>query len=415
MSLLFIPLLLQTTLAVPQIEFLPAISSHAAVAPNWVRGAALPTLMWMERGKAKAMKLQQSVFQKNAWTKHQTKAASKNAFVNWADFPQAAVSNQGQALYAVLENLGYPELAYAYGIRMESNHQESTWLHQDKSGVEHGFPSLVAHPQGGWLAIWLDGRGGQGHGHGQEGERMSLMATRISLDGTSNKEILIDGRTCSCCSTDLAFTKDGSAWAVYRDRSEDEIRDIALVQIPADLKLENTKNQTHLQPRIPVADGWKIPGCPVNGPALAVHDNHLAYAWFTMGETSNQPQVRLAFSMDGGTTFTAPLKVESGRSLGRVDLEFVDPNAVLVTWLETQNQGAVWMAKVLNIQTAETSPAIPLGAVSGSRADGFLRLFKHQNQIYAAWLDGKAIRTARITAPAKGWCARQDSNLQPAD
>ena len=397
MVFLFIPFLLQTSLAVPTVELLPRLETYAAVAPNWVRGSTFPTLMWMERGKAKTMKLQQSVFRESAWTKQQTKATSKNAFINWADFPQAAVSEQGESLYALLENLDYP--GFSYGVRMVTHQTDSNWLHQDMSGVEHGFPSVVAHPEGGWLAVWLDGRGGNGHGGGPAGEKMSFMATRVSPKGVAGNEILIDGRTCSCCSTDLAFTKDGNAWAVYRDRDQEEIRDIALVQIPATFDQALDSSNTKLQPRIPVADGWKIPGCPVNGPALAVHENQLAYSWFTMGKQGNQPQVRLAFSCDGGAVFSTPLRVDSGHSLGRVDLEFVDSNAVLVTWLETQGRGAVWMAKVLNIQTGETSPAIPLGAVSGSRTDGFLRLFKHQSQIYAAWLDGEAIRTARITVP----------------
>ena len=413
MGLSFIPFLLQATLALPEVEFLPELSSHAAVGPNWVRGASAPTLIWMERGKAQSMILQQSTFQEGGWSPKQAQAQSAKAFVNWADFPQAAVSLQGQPLYAVLENLDHP--GFAYGARLQTETSKTAWLHQDMSGVEHGFPSLVAHPQGGWLAIWLDGRGGEGHGHGPEGEKMSLMATRVSPKGTATREIVIDERACSCCSTDLAFTKDGTAWAVYRDRGKDEVRDIALVRIPANLESGGEASPPNLQPRIPVADGWKISGCPVNGPALAVEGNQLAYCWFTMGNKGSRPQVRLVFSADGGATSETPQQIASGRSLGRVDLEFMDSETVLATWLESKNQGAVWMAKALNIKTSETSSAIPLGEVSGSRADGFFRLSKHQNHIYAAWLAGESIPTARIRKPTEGWYARQDSNQQSAD
>ena len=413
MGLSFIPFLLQATLALPEVEFLPELSSHAAVGPNWVRGASAPTLIWMERGKAQSMKLQQSAFQEGDWSPKQAQAQSAKAFVNWADFPQAAVSFQGKSLYAVLEHLDHPGLAY--GVRLKTGTANTAWLHKDMSGVEHGFPSLVAHPEGGWLAIWLDGRGGKGHGHGPEGEKMSLMATRVAPDGTATREAVVDDRACSCCSTDLAFTQDGTAWAVYRDRGKDEVRDIALVRIPVNPGQGGEKNQADFQPRIPVADGWKIPGCPVNGPALAVEGNQLAYCWFTMGNKGSRPQVRLVFSADGGVTFETPQQIASGRSLGRVDLEFMDSETVLVTWLESKNQGAAWMAKALNIKTGETSPAIPLGEVAGSRADGFLRLSKHQNHIYAAWLEGGAIFTARIRKPTEGWYATQDSSQQSAD
>ena len=244
---------------------------------------------------------------------------------------------------------------------------------------------------------------------------MSLMATRVSPEGAATWEIVIDERTCSCCSTDLAFTKDGTAWAVYRDRDKDEVRDIALVRIPANLESSGEPSPPDLQPRIPVADGWKIPGCPVNGPALAVEGNQLAYCWFTMGNKGSRPQVRLAFSADGGATFETLQKIASGRSQGRVDLEFMDSETVLVTWLESKNQGAAWMAKALNIETGEASSAIPLGEVSGSRADGFLRLSKHQNHIYAAWLEGGSVFTARIRKPTEGWRAWQNPHQQPAD
>ena len=83
-------------------------------------------------------------------------------------------------------------------------------------------------------------------------------------------------------------------------------------------------------------------------------------------------------SADGGDTFGIPYKISSGRSLGRVDLEFMDADTLLVTWLESKNQGAAWMAKTLNVKTREFSQAMLVDSVSGSRSDGFLRLSKQQ-------------------------------------
>ena len=118
-----------------------------------------------------------------------------------------------------------------------------------------------------------------------------------------------------------------------------------------------------------------------------------------MGKEGSQPQVRLAVSADGGDTFGVPYKISSGRSLGRVDLEFMDADTLLVTWLESKNQGAAWMAKTLNVKTREFSQAMLVDSVSGSRSDGFLRLSKQQSDIYAAWLDDGIVRTARISNP----------------
>ncbi len=397
MSVWFISLLLQATLALPEVERLPEPSSAGSTGPNWVRGAPEPTLIWMERERDKTVILQESVWREGSWSPKTAQTQSNKAFVNWADFPQAAVSLQGNSLYATLELMDYPHLSY--GVRLNTESGNTAWLHQDTSGVEHGFPSLVAHPAEGWLAIWLDGRGGSGHGHGSESERMSLMAARVTATGEALGEVVIDARACSCCSTDLAFTEDGAAWAVYRDRSDDEVRDIALVQIPANLGVEDGESAAVLESRIPVPDGWKVLGCPVNGPALAIEANQLAYCWFTMGKDGSQPQVRLAVSTDGGDTFGIPYRISSGRSLGRVDLEFVDADTLLVTWLESRSQGAAWMAKTLNVKTREFSQAMLVDSVSGSRSDGFLRLSKQQSDIYAAWLDDGIVRTARISNP----------------
>ena len=54
-------------------------------------------------------------------------------------------------------------------------------------------------------------------------------------------------------------------------------------------------------------DGWKIAGCPVNGPMLANHENDVAIAWYT--SPNSTPTVNVAFSKDEGASFDAPLRV----------------------------------------------------------------------------------------------------------
>ena len=63
-----------------------------------------------------------------------------------------------------------------------------------------------------------------------EDERdMALMYTTILPNGTLGAEVQIDKRVCECCQTSATATPDGLL-VVYRDRSQDEIRDIALVR-----------------------------------------------------------------------------------------------------------------------------------------------------------------------------------------
>lgn len=63
----------------------------------------------------------------------------------------------------------------------------------------------------------------------------------------------------------------------------EEIRDISVIRL---------KDGKWSQPRWVAQDGWRINGCPVNGPAVAASDRHVAVAWFT--GAANTQQVKLA-------------------------------------------------------------------------------------------------------------------------
>ena len=78
--------------------------------------------------------------------------------------------------------------------------------------------------------------------------------------------------------------------AAYRDRSEAEIRDIAVRRLVGG----EWSEPVHVG-----EDNWEIRGCPVNGPALAARGEDVAIAWFTgAGGTA---KVSVAFSADGHT------------------------------------------------------------------------------------------------------------------
>ena len=98
----------------------------------------------------------------------------------------------------------------------------------------------------------------------------------------------------------------------YRNRSDDEIRDNFVARFV---------NGKWLAPQPVFNDNWKIAACPVNGPALAANGRNVAMTWFTVKQ--EQGQAYLAFSQDAGATFGAPIRVDDGGSLGRVDVELL--------------------------------------------------------------------------------------------
>jgi hypothetical protein len=357
----------------------PAFAATADGRPQllWTAGLELRTSAWTEAG----------------WRTPETVATSAEGewFVNWADFPQLAAGVDGGRVASWLQRNG--ESAYAYEVRLAAAAPGSAeWaprgvLHTDRSAGEHGFVSLQPLPAGGYFAAWLDGR---------TPGSMALFSGRLSAAGEPREEQRIDPRTCDCCQTDAAVLDDGAVVVVYRDRSAEEVRDIAVVRRAPD--------GAWSEPRLVAEDGWFIPGCPVNGPAVAAHGQEVAVAWFTLGADAT-PRVQLARSGDGGRSFGFPQRVDGGRPVGRVDLLALGDGSLLLSWLEAgEDGGAAWMARRF---PREGSPGPPLriAEASGERSAGFLRLaaLPGGSAALAAWTDPatRRLRLARIGPAAR--------------
>jgi hypothetical protein len=79
-------------------------------------------------------------------------------------------------------------------------------------------------------------------------------------------------------------------------------------------------------------DGWRIQGCPVNGPAVSARGQEVVVAWFTAAGDVGRAYV--AFSRDGGRTFAPAIRVDDEASLGDVDVELLADGSAAVTWVE---------------------------------------------------------------------------------
>ena len=89
-------------------------------------------------------------------------------------------------------------------------------------------------PGAGLGLIWLDGRAmGSAEGHDAHGASEGAMSVRFGTFDAAWKqtsEMPVDLRVCECCPTTAAMTSDGPVVA-YRNRSEDEIRDIYVARL----------------------------------------------------------------------------------------------------------------------------------------------------------------------------------------
>jgi hypothetical protein len=218
-----------------------------------------------------------------------------------------------------------------------------------------------------------------------------LALARIQADGSIHDEALLDERVCDCCPTSALAFEDGRFLIAYRDRSHDEIRDIALVRGSVrDPRTWTSGIRVH-------ADGWRIAGCPVNGPRLARHGEIVALAWFTAAD--ERARVQLAFSLDAGAHFGAPLCIAQEGALGRVDVVLVDAQRALVTWLELDGEGARWCARLAD-WSGSLGDVQAVATVTGERGDGALRLGWDGDSYLAVWTESSTgrLRLARLRA-----------------
>ena len=191
-------------------------------------------MSWLEPRAEGGRRLRLSSLTGTAWSAPVTVAEGANLLANWADFPSVFVTSRGVLAVHWLETAA---TRGAYGVRLATSADDGrTWTpvvtpHRDTSASEHGFVSFFEMPDGSVGLIWLDGREmaahGGGHGAGGAGgPSMTLRATTIAK-GQPGDDVLVDPRVCDCCQTSAAQTADGAIVA-YRDRSPEEIRDIAV-------------------------------------------------------------------------------------------------------------------------------------------------------------------------------------------
>ena len=328
-------------------------------------------------------------FASGRWSEARTITEGTNLFVNWADFPSVVADRRGVLFAHWLEKSGSD--TYAYDVRLATSKDGGrTWskpflLNRDGRKTEHGFVTLTPLMGSGVGATWLDGRNMP---EGKEEGEMTVRYATVDEDGDVRSDVQLDGRTCECCTTGMAMTTDGPV-VVYRDRSSEEVRDIAVVR---------RAESGWTKPALVHADGWKIAGCPVNGPQVASSGRRIAVAWFTAAQ--DHQRVYVAFSDDAGRSFGKPIVVDDGMPVGRVDIVMLDSKTAIVSWIEQTTAGAEVRARLVGRNLSPTS-SIKIAASSAARAAGFPRMARVGRDVYIAWTDqsanAKRVHIARVS------------------
>jgi hypothetical protein len=212
----------------------------------------------------------------------------------------------------------------------------------------------------------------------------------FDASGTAVATAQVDERVCDCCQTDVALTPNGALLA-YRDRSAGEIRDVAVAASTADgWEVLGTVAE----------DGWRITGCPVNGPAITARNDEIAVAWYT---EAGGRRVQLARRPADDPHWSRPAVLDATAPLGRVDVALLEDGDAVVSWLAATREESDGTAEILIARVGRdgvVAEPLSIAATEASRPAGFPRMIRDGGALLLAWThwqDGiPQVVTARV-------------------
>ena len=364
---------------------LPPISINSKY-PNLTETDRGLAIVWYEpivEGHA----LKWSEFNGRSWSKPVIVTTGEEYFINWADFPSIFYNGKNHLVVHWLEKNG--DGTYDYVVKVSQSFDRGrSWSrpiipHKDNKLGEHGFVSFFNASNNKVGLVWLDGRNMMGEEHGHGYGQMNLYSTTIDKNGILGEEILLDDRVCECCPTS-AVNIENDILVAYRDRSLSEIRNINLVR---------WNNSAWQKPHSLHNDNWKIAGCPVNGPKLAVTGNNVAAVWYT--SPNENPIIYISFSKDGGKKFNSPIRIDNGNPIGRVDCIWLDSDRVLVSWMEMGEKSTNVIFSTVYIENHKGSSKIVTQILPG-RSSGHPVISRYRQNIFLAWTEEDKIQSKWI-------------------
>ncbi len=145
-------------------------------------------------------------------------------------------------------------------------------VHRDSTQeAGHDFFDAIALSDGRVAVSWLD----KSH---EKGGRPVHFAVTDSSGGFAH-ETVVDDHACECCRTAL-YECNGTIALLYRNIEQTPsgtVRDIHY-------RLSDDGGISFHQGAVYSNDGWRIDGCPHNGPDLTMDERALFSTWFTAGK-----------------------------------------------------------------------------------------------------------------------------------
>jgi hypothetical protein len=368
----------------------PAASGSSA--PRLARFGDRVVLSWIERDAGGVPSLRFAPRERHSWGAPMTAIRDARLASDTADVPSVVPLGGGRlAAHWTVKRDGSAharDLMVAVSSDGGLSWSEPARPHHDDTDTEHGMATLVpAGADGAFGLCWLDGRAGSLSEYGGGGT--SLYWADWSADGFG-PELLLDARVCDCCKTSAALALSGPIVA-YRDRSATEERDVAVVR--RDDAAWSAPQPVH-------GDGWSLSACPTNGPSIAVRGDRTTVAWFTGAKAA--PSVWAAVSANGGKTLGAPLRIDGGAPVGRVEATMLDDASAAIVWLERKGGNAEVRVRRVTPEGG-LAPPVTIATTSPARASGYPSITTQDGRdVLVAWTETgppSRVRAAIVTLP----------------
>jgi hypothetical protein len=215
--------------------------------------------------------------------------------------PRMAVS--GRAVYALWEQSqteGSRDLVVARSLNEGQSFEKPVRVNDNVAPSFHGFASVATGKNGEVYVAWLDGR----ETPESPGTFDIYLARSTDRGATFGPNRRVARSACPCCRPQVAVGTKGEVYIAWRKVFSGSIRDMAL-------SASKDGGQSFAQEVRVAEDRWEIHGCPESGASLLAVKDRLYIAWMT-GGVENHPQIRLAWSDDGGASFHVPIEAAKG-------------------------------------------------------------------------------------------------------